>query len=62
MGSIEEVENDEDRLVNEIDSFLIEDDDIWVVEAEIINQFKILIQNLNYQNVDGQVSMEAALA
>lgn len=26
--------------------------------TEIINQFKILIQNLNYQNVDGQVSMD----
>jgi len=28
MGSLEEVDNDEDELVNEIDSFLIEDDDI----------------------------------
>jgi hypothetical protein len=28
MGSIEEVDNDEDKLVNEIDSFLIDDDDI----------------------------------
>ena len=31
MGSIEDLENDEDQLVNEIDSFLIEDDDIWEV-------------------------------
>jgi len=29
MGSLEDLENDEDHLVNEIDSFLIEDDDIW---------------------------------
>jgi hypothetical protein len=29
MGSMEELDNDEDNLVNEIDSFLIEDDDIW---------------------------------
>jgi len=28
MGSMEELDNDEDNLVNEIDSFLIEDDDI----------------------------------
>ena len=31
MSSLEEVENDEDELVNEIDSFLIDDDDIWLV-------------------------------
>jgi len=28
MGSLEEVENDEEDVANEIDSFLIEDDDI----------------------------------
>ena len=31
MSTLEEVENDEDELVNEIDSFLIDDDDIWLV-------------------------------
>jgi len=31
MSSLEEVENDEEELVNEIDSFLIDDDDIWLV-------------------------------
>ncbi len=30
MGSLEDLDNDEDQLVNEIDSFLIEDDDIWL--------------------------------
>lgn len=50
MGSLDDLENDEDDLVNEIDSFLIEDEDIWswslktvflIINCEFINQFKI---------------------
>ena len=44
MGSMEEVDNDEDQLVNEIDSFLIEDDDIWRYELFVRIRINYFIQ------------------
>ena len=32
-NSIDDLENEEDQLVNEIDSFLIDDDELWVLEC-----------------------------
>ena len=31
-NDMDDLENEEDQLVNEIDSFLIDDDDIWLID------------------------------
>ena len=31
-SDIDDLENEEDQLVNEIDTFLIDDDELWVLE------------------------------
>lgn len=32
-SDIDDLENEEDQLVNEIDTFLIDDDELWVLEC-----------------------------
>ena len=32
-SDMDDLENEEDQLVNEIDTFLIDDDELWVLEC-----------------------------
>ena len=31
-SDLDDLENEEDQLVNEIDTFLIDDDELWILE------------------------------
>ena len=54
-NSIDDLENEEDQLVNEIDSFLIDDDELWVLECYNIAVINLISENslinLNLQKI-----------